>query len=466
MGLRFDPVGGGQFKQLVEQLAEAERKPVKNLEARKAIEEQRMKLFQEFKNKFTGFQTALEGISSFRKLVEYKADLGDGTEIMDVTIDKEKVKPGSYNIRVEELAERSSMISNGFEDPNARNLGIGYVVVYSNSGDSFEVFVDEENSSLRGIANLINQQKDSPVQATVIQDVYDPEKKWKLIVTAKKDGDMAGVEFPEFYFIGGDEDFWIDEDKDSKNAYLEIDGFPIELAANDVSDFIEGVNIHLKSARPDRPFTLTIREDVQKVSGKVEEMVKQMNTVLEFINKQNKVDERSDTRTTFTGDTGLQSVEYRFRNLLHEGFAVPNSKEEGDYRRVWMNQMGIQFNKSGSITFDKEKFEKAIEDDFNGVAEAISGEGGFVSQMRTVLSGYTQPLTGLLSTRERSMRERINSIDRNIDQAERRADQRVQSLVERFSRLQSTLGAMQQQQQYLQASLGGGGNTLQQLIGG
>ena len=66
MGLRFDPVGGGQFKQAIKQIMEAESQPLKQLEARKAREETRLKLFQEFKGKFSGVDKALAELTDIR----------------------------------------------------------------------------------------------------------------------------------------------------------------------------------------------------------------------------------------------------------------------------------------------------------------------------------------------------------------------------------------------------------------
>ena len=46
MGLRFDPVGGGQFKQAVQAIIDAESQPIKQLEVRKAREAQLREAFQ------------------------------------------------------------------------------------------------------------------------------------------------------------------------------------------------------------------------------------------------------------------------------------------------------------------------------------------------------------------------------------------------------------------------------------
>src|SRR5689334_9626920 len=117
VGLRFDPVGGGQFKQALQATIEAERQPIKNLEARKAREEAKMKLFQDFKSKFSGIDRALSEMSDFKKFVEMKADVGDASPYVGVTIDKELAQPGTYQIQVDQLAQRSSVITNGFENP-------------------------------------------------------------------------------------------------------------------------------------------------------------------------------------------------------------------------------------------------------------------------------------------------------------------------------------------------------------
>ena len=466
MGLKFDPMGGGQFKSALKQILEAEQQPIKQLEQRKQLQETKMKLFQEFKGKFSGLDRALAEVSDFKKFRELKAELGDGANLVDVSINKDVAQPGSYKLEINELARKSSMMSNAFKDPNVKNLGMGYVVFDTPKG-SFEVFIDENNASLNGVAKAINERQDAPVRAAVIKDSTDPEAPYKLIVSAKKDGSNEQVTFPEFYFLDGDEDFYIDEDREGMNAKINIDDFPVEEESNDIGDFLPGVNLKLKSARPGQPFTLKIAEDTKKMAGKVKSIVDEVNKVLEFINKQNQIDDKSDTRTSFAGDTGLQTIEYRLRNLMHEGFGVLDPDAD-EYRIVHLNQLGVEFTKAGAITFNEEKFNAALEKDYEGVAQAISGEQGFATQMRTVMGGYTRGGNGLLALREKSLKERISGIDTQISNAQRQYDRKAQSLTDKFSRLQGTLSQMQRQQQSLSAigGGGGGGNLVQQLLGG
>jgi flagellar hook-associated protein 2 len=463
LGLRFDPMGGGQFKQAVKQIIEAEGQPIRQLEAHKAKEQSRLKLFQEFKTKFAGMDKAIQDLSNFQTFREFKVDLGDGQNFASVTIDKTKAQPGAYKIQIDDLAARTSVISNGFEDPDKPVLGLGYVVMNMTNGDKKEIYVDDEKSSLRGLASAINADDSSAVRAAVIKDVSDSDNPWRLIMTAKKEGGDNQIDIPEFYFMDGDKDIYLDDKHEAKNAMVKIDGFPVELESNDVNDFLPGVNLHLKQAKPDTPFTMTISEDSVKMTGKVKGLVDQVNEILSFITKQNTIDESSDTTSTFAGDTSLTNIEYRLRNLMQEGFAVGNPKDGGRY--IHLNELGVEFDKAGKLGFKEDKFQKALEKDFSGIAEGIAGPYGLAFQLKTTIQGYTQSGTGLLGVREQGIRSRISEMDRQIDEKTKRLDQRQQSLTDQFARLEGSLADMQRQSSAL-SSLGGGGGLTQQLLGG
>ncbi len=447
---------------------DAESQPVKMLEARKETENTRLKLFQEFKAKFDGITKTLGDLGDFKSFRELKYDLGDGANIAAVTIDKDKAQPGRYTIQVDELAARTSVISNGFEDPDEKILGVGFISMNPVNGESRDIYVDDEHSSLHGVANLINGDPTSPVQAAVIKDSTDEDSPWKLIMTAKKDGKVNEIEFPDLYFLDGDKDIYIDANREAKNASVTVDGFPVQLESNDMNDFLPGVNMHLKQARPDQPFTLSITEDHQKIGGKVKGLVDAMNNVFDFIYKQNAVDEHSDTKNSFAGDTSLQTIEYRLRNLMHEGFPAGEPGTDS-FHVVHLNEIGVEFGKDGKLAFKEDKFTKSLEKDFAGISEAVTGPSGLAAQLKVTLAGYTTPGTGLLAQRESSMRSRIRDIDNQIDNKQRMLDRRQQALVDQFSRLESSLSNMQRQQAALSAALpagGGGGNLVQQLLGG
>lgn len=135
---------------------------------------------------------------------------------------------------------------------------------------------------------------------------------------------------------------------------------------------------------------------------------------------------------------------------------------------IHLNEIGVEFQKDGMLSFKEEKFQKALEKDFMGISEAVSGEIGFARQVKEAISAVTRGGTGLLATRESGFKTRIKEIDRQIDSKTRQVERRAQALTEQFARLEGSISSMQKQSQYLAASMpsGGGGSLVSQLLGG
>jgi flagellar hook-associated protein 2 len=151
---------------------------------------------------------------------------------------------------------------------------------------------------------------------------------------------------------------------------------------------------------------------------------------------------------------------------MHEGFGS-HTENEDSFRVVHLSELGIEFDKKGVLQLKEEKFQKALETDFEGIAEVISGERGFVTQLKTVMDGFSNVQGGVMVAREKGLQSRIRQIDDSIANKQRTIEKKTESLTNQFSRLQGSLSDLQRQQNYLSATLGGaGGNPVSQLLGG
>ena len=56
--------------------------------------------------------------------------------------------------------------------------------------------------------------------------------------------------------------------------------------------------------------------------------------------------------------------------------------------------------KTGQLSLKEDKFNKALEENFDKVSEAITGEYGFANQLKQVVSQFTAPGSGIMSLRE------------------------------------------------------------------
>jgi flagellar hook-associated protein 2 len=135
---------------------------------------------------------------------------------------------------------------------------------------------------------------------------------------------------------------------------VKVDGFEFEIGDNTVKDVIPGVTLDLKQAAPGRTVNVSVKEDQEVVVGKIKGFVDAVNAVLSFIQQQNALSKDTDTSSTLGGDSLLRSVENRIRSLVQN----PQMGVSSDVTRL--NQMGIQFNRNGTLEFEEKKFNESL----------------------------------------------------------------------------------------------------------
>lgn len=447
------PVGGGKFQQFVKQIIQAEREPVRQLESRKAKENEKLKLVQEFLSKVKKLPETFRELDSIKKFRELKAEYPPGAhELMDVAIDKDKAEPGEYQLEVTQLAGRHSMISDGFASTDDE-IGIGYFTYELPNGDSKSIWIGPGNNTLKGLVSAINNAKGCGVQASLINDGAGGDRPWRVVVHGKKSGTDNDTTFPDFYFLDGDFRLYADDERDAQNAIVKFNGFEIMSQGNKF-ELLPGVTVNLNQAKEDYEFTLSITEDTSKIAAKVKALVDAINGVLEFVNKQNKLDASSDTSRTLGGDTALVTIESRLRRLVFNTFQVDEDNEDDVMR---LSDLGIQFEKSGLLSFKEDKFKKVLLEDFDKVANFFVLDDNFVPTIKGITDGFLLPEVGAVTTREKGIRDRIRSMDDQIATRERNLERREQSLKRQFAQLEGLMQNMQGQQAYLAQAVGSTG---------
>lgn len=445
------PVGGGKFKQFVKDIINAEKEPIRQIETRKAKENERLKLVQDFLGKVRKIPEAYSELANFRKFRELKADW-PAKDLLDVVIDKDVAMPGEYDLEITQLAGRHSMISDGYGSPDD-TVGIGYFTYDLPNGDSKSVWISPSNNSLRGIVNAINDEKNLGVQASIVNDGSGSDRPWRVVVTGKKTGSDADIIYPDFYFLDGDFRFYVDDERDAQNAIVKFNGFEIMSQSNKF-ELLPGVTLDLKGAKEDYEFTLNITPDINKMSGKVKVLVDNINAVLDFIGKQNKLDADSDTSRTLGGDTALFTIESRLRYTLFENFDVNDSEDEDPFY-MRLGDIGITFQKNGLLEFKEDKFKKVLTDDFDHVASLFSGKNNFIEKLKSVTDGFLAPERGAATIREKGIKDRIRRMDEDIVRKSANLEKREAALKRQFSQLEGLIQSMQGQQQYFQQAIAG-----------
>lgn len=460
MGISFGSISSGLPKDIVQQIVAAERIPIQQMEARKAKVASKQALVGELTKLVEGMRGEVLKNKGMRSLRELKVN--GGADHIGIAVDKNVAEVGKYSIEVGQLAQKSSAITNGVEDKDKTYVGVGYIRAKMPNGESKEIYVDEHNSSLAGIAKLINNDPDLGMRANVVNDGSGSDEPWKLVLALNGTGDNELAEFPYLYLVDGEVDLTFEQERPAQDAKIKLDGFEIEVPANKVTELIPGVTIDLKKAKPGEEISFEITEDITKIAEKMSSLVENINKVLKFIKEQNALSEKSDTQSTLGGDLTLQTIESRLRTAIF----TPISTEKGSKR---IGDMGITFQRDGLLKLDGAKFESALSADYKNIAQILTGiysmEGktdGFIDKLDKTAMELLAPPTGVLITRSRGLKGNVEQIDRQITTRQRMIEQKEEILKNKFARLEETISRIKGQGAGL-AGLASVPNPVQQL---
>lgn len=453
MSIRINGLASGLPPNLVDQVIEAERMPVKQMEERKNKISDKVKLVGDLETKVNDISKNLGSVVSARGFVDKKMTSGF-PDIIDGTIDPDVADPGEWTLEVVQLAGKPSVVTNGMPDKDQTTMGVGYIKFDTEEGTK-EVYISEENSTLEKIAESINR-AGIGVRAVIVNDRSDKEDSYKLEIAGLKTGDDNQVKFPTVYFLDGQSDFQFVAQNKAVNAKFKLDGHEFEATENKISDLIPGVTLDLKRAVPNQPVRLSISENYDIISEKVKSFVDSYNAALGFVQGQNKLseDKQGNPRLgPLGGDSMLRMTESRLRSIIQDPQQT-NSK----YRRII--ELGVEFNRNGTLNFNQEKFTKIVKAEPLEVIEFLRGNlvsTGFITNMKGKLAQITDPQAGVVSNRKKSMQNQMGQIDRRIEQKERSLGRREEQLRKQFSKMEEAMSKIQSQG--AAAQLGGGGKA-------
>ncbi len=441
MPIRVSGLSSGLPPNLVDQVIEAERMPVKKMQEDKAKIEDKVKLVTDFETKINDILKNLSTIVSMKGFSDmtFKSGFPD---IVDGVVDPALAESGDWTLEVEQLATKPAIVSSGVESATETSLGVGYIKFTTSDGDH-EIYIDKENSTLEKIAQTINGY-DVGVKATVINDRKDKGDSFKLQLTGAKTGDDHEVIFPTVYLVDGDQDFIFDEKLAAKNAKFKLNGHEFETADNKVTDLIPGVTLDLKQARPGTPVKLNITENYDAIGDKVKSFVDAYNSALGFIQNQSKLtpDKSGNPRLgPLGGDSMLRTAESRLRSIIQDR-QLTNSYHER------IIELGVEFNRNGTLDFKPEKLKKAISEEPRDVIEFMRGnlvDTGFVTTMRKKIRDLTDQNSGPVGSRKNNLQKQVSNIDQKIERKEKSLEKREESLRRQFAKMEEAMSKMQSQ---------------------
>lgn len=393
-GLSSPGIGSGlDINSLVARLMEVERQPLTALDKKEADYQSKLTAYGSLKGALSSFQTSVRGLSSPSKFNAVKATVADATLLTASTTSI--AKPGSYQIEVKTLAQAQKLTASAVADPTAA-LGTGTLTLdfgtYNSDSNTFSVnaakaaktiTIGSNNSSLNGIRDAINN-AGAGVSASIVNDGSG----YRLVLTSTDSGvensirlKVSGDSSPSdtdgtgLSMLAYDPTAAAGSGKNmaetlaARSAEFKIDGITVRKPTNTVSDAIQGVTLNLLKTNEGSTTTLSVAQDSSGVKAAVEGFVKTYNDMVKTMQDLGGYDAKTKQGGLLLGDSTLRTLQSQLRaavgmNLNNSGAGVNN-----------LSDIGISFQRDGSLSLNAGKFDKILADPSKNVGALFATMG-------------------------------------------------------------------------------------------
>ncbi len=364
---------------IVENLMYVERAPVRTLESKVSALESKVSAYQSLNTKLSALSDKLNTLlygsaesplaqpysfsDRLAKSLFAKHGIASSNEDAISATATGTAAGGSYSITVDSLAQAQTLVSAAFADTTATSLGTGTITITAGTGDPVILTINSTNSTLSGVRDAINN-SGAAVTATIIND--GSSTPYRLMIAANDTGtagsftvnaSLSGGQAPEFQ-----------QTQAASDAQFAVNGISIIKSSNTVSDVINGVTFTLKDTAS-APVTLRAVRDTDATVEALNEFVTAYNAVNSFINGQFTYNAESGQSGILAGDSTLRRVQGMLQRPLTQ--SVKNQ-----YTGIAVaSQVGLEFNRDGSLTLNETEFREAFENNAAAVAALFLGNG-------------------------------------------------------------------------------------------
>ena len=417
---------------IVAQLMTVEKRPLNALNIKEASYQAKLSAFGSIKGALSSFQSILSGLSNITKFQALKATSSD-TSIFTATASSIAVA-GTYSLdAVTKLAQSQKLAASGQASSTAV-IGNGTLTFdfgtisgatvdgagkytgatfTSNGAGTKTVTIDASNNSLQGIRDAINVAKIG-VTATIIND--GGTSPYRLALTSDSIGKTNSIKISvvESGATGLDALLAHDpaglpaaqhlaETATAQNAEFKVDGIAVSKASNTVTDVIKGVTLNLQKIMA-TPVSLTIVRETATVKSSVDGFVKAYNDLNKTLKDVSAYNSATKQGAILQGDSTVRTLQSQIRAVL----ATPVSNTGGSLSTL--SQIGVSFQKDGTLALDASKLDTAITNNFNDLASLFAAVGKASDSLVSYSSAATTTKPGSYAVNATTLATQGNTV--------------------------------------------------------
>lgn len=442
-------VSGMNTAQIISQLMQLERMPQTRLKTQQNVAQRTIDIYRSVNTHLLALKTAGESLTTGTGWSLTKATSSDATRVTATA--SAGAKTGSLSFTVDQLAAAGSSASAGTV------TGTGTVVATAGSTirltkGTTATSIAVGDGTLDSVVKAINA-AGAGVTAAAVQ-VSTGE--YKLQLTSTTTGantsitldDGAGGNPFAGSTLGG-----VQQVVTGKDAKLQVGGtagYTVTRSSNTISDLMDGVTLTLSKADPATSVTIDVTSDAAATADAVGKMIDNVNAALADIKKNTSYDPATKKAALLVGDGMLRDLQQRLLGAVSGGSTDASTA-------------GITVTRDGTLAFDRTKFLDAYGKDPAGTQALVGGskdKPGIAERLRGVADAAVRSATatggpGLLTASIKSHEDEIRGLTANISSWDARLTMREAKLRRQFAGLETALGKLQQQGQWLAGQIAG-----------
>jgi flagellar hook-associated protein 2 len=237
----------------------------------------------------------------------------------------------------------------------------------------------------------------------------------------------------------------------AQDAKMTIDGVAVTSASNKVEDAVSGVTFNLsKVTTADDKFTLNVANDTSGITTTATSFVTAYNTLAKAISALTKQTPsttlgESTSASPLASESSVQNIMSQLRSTLFGSVTGGNGISS-------LSDIGIAFQKDGTLALDNDKLSTAASTNFEGINNLFTSTDGIVTKLQTLMDNILGD-SGIIATKTNGLQASLKINTDRQTAVQKRLSTLNDSYTNQFNRLNVTLSSMQATQSYLTQQL-------------
>lgn len=438
--ITFGGVGSGiDTESIIQGLLQASQGPLQRIQQQQSQTDAAVSSLSDIGNLLGNLKDSLVGLDTIQEVGSFKATSDNAAVAVTTT---GNAKPGSFQINVTQLASAYKAYSNtlgttqsnqALNQAGSLNLAVGgkTAAISVQATDSLDTVITKINAS--GLR----------VSATSFFD----GQQFRLQLRGLDTGAANDVSVTENGTTFG---FAANVKSTGKNAELDIDGFHVSSASNQVQGAVDGVTIALANVTVSgTPATINVDSDKDGFQSKLQGLVNNYNALITRIHKDAGFGTVAATNPELSGDFSLRTVTQRLSDSL------TNMVGTGKY--ATLHSIGLELNNDGTLNLNTDALAKALSDDPNSVTKVLAGDDSGVKGIADLLAGVANDMLGdkgTISARQDGLAAQKKLLADEATTQQAQLTQMETQLRAQFTQMDQLVAASKAQLSQLQSSSG------------